>query len=68
MAEIVFRSFAQLRRKARPPGFLKRCDARTGEVAADKPLPTKAAAKLLAAELLAFEAHMPQIAAEVARE
>jgi hypothetical protein len=68
MAEIVFRAFAELRRKALPAGFLKRCDARTGGAEADKALPAKALRKHLAADVSTFEAQVPQMAAEVARE
>jgi hypothetical protein len=51
----VFRSFAELRRKALPLGFVKRCERRTGEQEADKPV-TEVQARELAAELLrAFE-------------
>lgn len=36
---LVFRSFAELRRKALPVGFVSRCERRGAEHAADKPVP-----------------------------
>jgi hypothetical protein len=36
---LVFRSFAELRRKALPVGFVRRCGRRGAEHAADKPVP-----------------------------
>jgi hypothetical protein len=48
---LVFRSFAELGRKALPVGFVRRCDRRGAEQGADKPV-TEAQARALAAELL----------------
>jgi hypothetical protein len=47
---LVFRSFAELRRKALPHGFVRRADRRVVEPGQDKPIP-RASARALAGEL-----------------
>jgi hypothetical protein len=63
---LVFRSFAELRRKALPAAFVRRCDRRGAEHAADKPV-GNGLALALAGEL-ARAVDVVAIESQVARE